>query len=75
MFKTWQKTVALIFGLITSLPLFAQENAAMADLMRSNGKLYIVVAVCLTILIGLFLYVAGIDRKISRLEKEEKNQS
>ena len=75
MFKTWQKTVALIFGVITSLPLFAQEKAAMADLMRSNGKIYIVVAVCLTILIGLFLYVASIDRKISRLEKEEKNQS
>jgi cytochrome c biogenesis protein CcdA len=75
MFKFWQKAMALMVGLATSLPLFAQEKAAMADLMRSNGKIYIVVAVCLTILIGLFLYVASIDRKISRFEKEEKNQS
>ncbi|MCX6323432.1 MAG: CcmD family protein [Sphingobacteriales bacterium] len=75
MFKFWQKAMALMVGLATSLPLFAQEKAAMADLMRSNGKIYIVVAVCLTILIGLFLYVTSIDRKISRLEKENKNQS
>lgn len=48
---------------------FAQDNGGSADLMRSNGKIYVVVAVCLTILLGLFLYVFSIDRKISRLEK------
>lgn len=48
---------------------FAQDNVGSADLMRSNGKIYVVVAVCLTILLGLFLYVFSIDRKISRLEK------
>jgi ABC-type amino acid transport system permease subunit len=47
-----------------------QAPVEMADTMRSNGKIYIVVAVCLTILIGLFLYVWNVDRKISRLEKE-----
>ena len=50
---------------------FAQSNEVeMADTMRSNGKIYIVVAVCLTILIGLFLYVFSLDRKLSKLEKE-----
>ncbi len=49
---------------------FAQENKPeMADVMRSNGKIYVVVAVCLTILIGLFIYVFLLDRKITRLEK------
>lgn len=48
---------------------FAQDNGGSAGLMRSNGKIYVVVAVCLTILLGLFLYVFSIDRKISRLEK------
>jgi CcmD family protein len=43
----------------------------MADGMRSNGKIYIVVSVCLTILIGLFVYVFSLDRKISQLEKEQ----
>jgi hypothetical protein len=51
---------------------FAQSRSPvqMADVMRSNGKIYIVVAICLTILIGLFLYVWSVDRKISKLEKE-----
>ncbi len=48
-----------------------QQPVEMADTMRSNGKIYIVVAVCLTILIGLFVYVFSIDRKISKLEKEQ----
>lgn len=51
--------------------LFAQDKEVeMADMMRSNGKIYIVVAVCLTILIGLFLYVWNIDRKVGKIEKE-----
>jgi hypothetical protein len=43
----------------------------MADIMRSNGKIYDVVAVCLTILIGLFIYVFIVDRKISKIEKNK----
>ena len=50
---------------------FAQEKPDMADVMRSNGKIYVVVAVILTILIGLFIYVFFLDRKISRLEKRK----
>lgn len=52
---------------------FAQEKKVaveMADVLRSNGKIYAVVAVCLTILLGLFVYLFLIDRKISRLEKQ-----
>jgi hypothetical protein len=55
--------------LLLSCASFAQGNVAMADSMRSNGKIYVVVAVCLTILIGLFIYVLMIDKKISRFEK------
>jgi hypothetical protein len=40
------------------------------DLMRSNGKIYVVVAVVLTIVIGLLAYVFSLDRKISKLEKK-----
>jgi Na+-driven multidrug efflux pump len=39
------------------------------DFMRSNGKIYVVMAVVVTILIGLFLYLINLDRKISKLEK------
>ena len=50
---------------------FAQDSSRieMADTMRSNGKIYVVVAVILTILAMLILYLVRLDRKISRLEK------
>ena len=70
-----KKAVALFLFLICTLffnsSVFAQnEPVAMADTMRSNGKIYVVVAVCLTILLGLFIYVFIVDRKVSRLEKD-----
>lgn len=57
---------------LTSIPGMAQSTTPdMADAMRANGKIYVVVAVCLTILLGLIAYVFAIDRKISKLEKEQ----
>jgi uncharacterized membrane protein len=66
-----KKVLVFIAFLLWSAVSFAQNNQSGADeLMRSNGKIYVVVAVCLTILTGLFIYVFLIDRKISKLEKE-----
>lgn len=66
-----------IYGLLLMLPalllsttIFAQTNENSETFMRSNGKIYVVVAICITILAGLFLYVASIDRKIGKIEKE-----
>ncbi len=39
------------------------------EIMRSNNKIYVVMAVCITILIGLILYLVRIDRKVGRREK------
>ena len=64
------RTGFVVCGLLCSSISFAQDpKPEMADVMRSNGKIYVVVAVCLTILMGLFIYVFLLDRKISRLEK------
>ena len=52
--------------------LAAQAQTAVAepeDFMHSNGKMYVVVAVVVTILLGLFFYVYSLDRKISKMEK------
>jgi len=67
-----KKTISLLLLLLFSILTFAQDSTKkveMADLMRSNGRIYVVVAVMLTILIGLVLYVIRLDRKISKLEK------
>ena len=70
------KKIFLVFiVLLLSMAMWAQDGnqkVQMADTMRSNGRIYVVVAVILTILIGLILYVLRIDRKISKLEKENK---
>lgn len=50
----------------------AVKKVEMADRFRADGKIYVVVAVLLTILAGLILYVIRLDRKINRLEKESK---
>jgi CcmD family protein len=67
------KTIAFsVTALLLTISSFAQDKVEMADAMRSNGKIYVVVTVCLVILIGLFLYVTSIDRKVRKLEKELK---
>lgn len=47
------------------------EKVDMADTMRSNGKIYVVVAVILTIFAGIIIYLIRLDRKMSKLENEQ----
>lgn len=45
------------------------QQPAMADGLRSEGKIYVVVAIIMIVVIGLLAYLFFLDRKISRLEK------
>lgn len=75
MFKSvFKKTLLFVLSFWSVSILFAQEKVEMADGMRSNGKIYVVVAVIAVVLIGLFLFLANIDRKVTRLEKERQKQ-
>ena len=47
----------------------------MNDLMLSEGKFYMVIGVVLIILLGMFIYLWTIDRKINRLEKRNEEDS
>ena len=60
--------------LVLQLATRAQDEGKteMADTMRSNGRIYVVVAVMLVILIGLIVFLIRLDRKINKLEKETK---
>lgn len=72
--KRFIKRISLLFSLVfTFLIVNGQEKVEMADTMRSNGKIYVVVAVLAIILIGLFIFLINIDRKINRLEKQHKS--
>ena len=66
-----KKITMLLVIMIASVSIFAQDKKVeMADKMRDNGRIYVVVAVVLTILIGLILYIVRLDKKMSRLEKD-----
>lgn len=52
----------------------AQESSvAMADTLRSEGKIYVVVGVVILLVVGLLGYVIYLDRKLSRIEKHNHN--
>lgn len=64
-----KKTLGITFLILFSF--IAQAQSPMADLMKENGKIYVVIAVMLTILAGLVLYLVRLDRKITKLEKNK----
>jgi CcmD family protein len=66
---------ANLFSLIFVLASFvanAQADVEMADQFRADGKIYVVIAVISIILIGLFIYLFRLDRKITDLENRLK---
>ena len=73
-----KKIFLLFICLYLALPaiLLAQvndpEKQYTAFDMRRNGKIYVVVCVILIIFTGIILYLIRLDRKIAKLEKENK---
>lgn len=57
---------------------YADTSVEMADVMRSNGKIYVVVGAIMIIFVGLAVYTITIDRKVKKMEDEvfgEKSNS
>ncbi len=67
-----KKIFSLIIGLLLALNLQAQQDVEMADQLRGDGKIYVVVAVLCIILLGILFYLVRLDNKITRLEKESR---
>jgi uncharacterized membrane protein len=64
----------LLFMLVT-LNLFSQQavnqEIAMADQMRADGKIWVVFTVISVIFVGIIAFLVNIDRKVSKLEKQK----
>lgn len=70
MYKT--SLLTTVFLLLLTLRLTAQESVPeMADAMRADGKIYVVVLVLATIFAGIIAYLIRIDRRISNIEKNK----
>ncbi|WP_460543637.1 CcmD family protein [Echinicola sediminis] len=75
----------VVFLLFISLQVMAQEkkeiksedyqnySVEMADEMRANGKIYVLVGVIGIVMGGILVYLISTDKKLSRLEKEFKS--
>ena len=67
--------ISLLLGMVAITPIalaqeIAESDVEMADTMRSEGKIYVVVLVVAIVFSGLILYAMNTDRKLRRIEKE-----
>jgi len=69
------------FGIVLAMAMiqvfaYAQNSLIQdnTDVMKRNGKIYVVMAVVIVIVTGLLLYLVNLDRKIRRMEKESKEE-
>ena len=67
-----------LFLLVTQLSARAQTTVAtdpeMAQGLRASGKIYVVVLVLATIFAGIIAFLIYLERRLTRLERELKNQ-
>ena len=74
--KQMKKILFTLLLLITNISLFAQNNEIeMADTLRNNGKIYVVVTCIVIILAGLLLYLFNLDKRLKLLEKKSNNKN
>jgi len=45
------------------------QDIEMADTLRAEGKIYVVVLTLVSILAGMFVYLIMLDKKVKKLEK------
>ncbi len=70
----YKKLIFLAFAFLITLSSVAQNADVPAGneengFMRSEGKIYVVMIVVITILAGLIFYISRLDRKLRKLEK------
>jgi CcmD family protein len=65
-----KKLILALLFVLSGMATFAQDNSIeMADKMRSEGKIYVVIATIVIIFIGLAIYLFSMDRRLKKIEK------
>lgn len=64
----------LIIAFMFSATFAKAQDAAMADGLRSEGKIYVVVLIIMIVLFGLIAYLFLMDRKLNRIEQQIKEK-
>lgn len=68
-----KKLTFLLVLLLSFITVFAQndQSVEMADVFRSSGKIYVVIATIAIVFIGLAIFLFSIDRRLKKIEKEK----
>ena len=71
----FRKIIFTFISLALTFFVQAQDTLGMKDErvatgLRAEGKIYVVMVVSTTILVGLFIYLIRLDRKVTRLERK-----
>lgn len=69
----FRKSSLVLVGLLASLFTYAQGQPETEDFFLSNNKIYVVVLVLTTIFIGLFLVLIFLERKIKKIERNQRS--
>ena len=49
---------------------YRNDKVEMADRLRADGKIYVLVGIILIVFAGFVVYMVNLDRKVTQLEKE-----
>ena len=65
-----KKFTVLLLLVLSFVTAFAQQTQSveMADVLRSSGKIYVVVATIVIIFAGLAFYLFSIDKRLKKIE-------
>lgn len=65
-------TCSTILFFVSLFSLIGQEDPTveMADVMRSEGKIYVVVALLAAVFLGIAIYMLILERRVKKIERE-----
>lgn len=69
-----KKTTLTLAFLIVAMQLFAQQGGSLSDDIYASGKIYVVVACVVLILLGLIFFLFTMDRRLKKLEKRSEDK-
>lgn len=70
--KVLFRLLSILFLLVLNNTCALASDVEMADLMRSNGMIYVVIAVLCIIFTGILAFLFIIERRLKKLEKSEE---
>jgi hypothetical protein len=67
-----KKIIPFLLSLILSISASAQGEQISSGFMRSNLKIYVVVAVLVLIFLGIVLFLFSLERRLKKLEESSQ---